>query len=246
MARSIKFGGHCFSSFSTAEVALPAAHGISVEAAEVPGRAGAVLISARILPKPLHVRLFLDLADDEDAEGLSVLRHEAAAWLASDVGCDLELPGEPSLVYREVICTDASVWDALFEDGSCELVFTAFDPVAWGQEQEVSSTGSGTGLSLLVGGTYRTWPAFVMEASVGDGVAVEDSTAGGFVEVERTFLGGEEVVIDCGAGRAWVDGEAADADVTLGSDFFWLEPGSHELSFTGAADFTANFTERWL
>lgn len=116
MARSLKFDGHDFSSFSTAEVVLPAAHGLSVDAAEVPGRAGAVLLSARIPPKTLRVRLFLDLAEDEDAEGLSALRHEAAAWL----------------VYRNAVCTGADAWDALFEDGSCELAFTAFDPVAWG------------------------------------------------------------------------------------------------------------------
>ena len=246
MARSIKFDGHDFSSFSTAEVVLPAAHGLSVDAAEVPGRAGAVLLSARIPPKTLRVRLFLDLADDEDAEGLSALRHEAASWLVPDAGGDLELPGKPSLVYRDVVCADAGTWDGLFEDGSCELVFTAFDPVAWGQEREASAAASSTELSLLVGGTYRTWPTFVMEASAGGGVVVEDVGAGARVEVERAFLGGEEVIVDCAAGRAWVDGEAADTDVTLDSDFFWLEPGSHELSFTGCADFTANFTERWL
>lgn len=246
MARSIKFDGHDFSSFSTAEVVLPAAHGLSVDAAEVPGHAGAVLLSARIPPKTLRVRLFLDLAEDEDAEGLSALRHEAAAWLASDTGCDLELPGEPGLVYRNAVCTGADAWDALFEDGSCELAFTAFDPVAWGQEQEASAAAGSTELSLLVGGTYRTWPTFVMEAAAGDGVVVEDVGTSACVEVERVFLGGEEIVVDCAAGRALVDGAAADADVTLESDFFWLEPGSHELSFTGCTDFTANFTERWL
>ena len=246
MARSIKFGGHDFSSFSTAEVVLPAAHGIVVDAAEVPGRAGAVLLSARIPPKALRVRLFLDLADDEDAEGLSAVRHEAASWLAPDAGSDLELPGEPGLVYRDAVCTDAGTWGDLFEDGSCELVFTAFDPVAWGHEREASAAAGIAELSLLVGGTYRTWPTFVMEASAGGGVVVEDVGAGARVEVEREFLGGEEVIVDCAAGRAWVDGEAADTDVTLDSDFFWLEPGSHELSFTGCADFTANFTERWL
>ena len=246
MARSIKFGGHDFSSFSTAEVVLPAAHGIVVDAAEVPGRAGAALLSTRIPPKTLRVRLFLDLADDEDAEGLSVVCHEVASWLVSDAGCDLELPGEPGLVYRDVVCTDAGAWNGLFEDGSCELAFMAFDPVVWGQEQEASATAGSAELSLLVGGTYRTWPTFVMEALAGGGVVVEDVGTGACVEVERAFLGGEEVVVDCAAGRAWVDGEAADADVTLDSDFFWLEPGSHELSFTGCADFTANFTERWL
>lgn len=111
MARSIKFGGHDFSSFSTAEVVLTAAHGIVVDAAEVPGRAGAVLLSARIPPKTLRVRFFLDLADDEDAEGLSAVRHEAASWLAPDAGSDLELPGEPGLVYRDAVCADAGAWD---------------------------------------------------------------------------------------------------------------------------------------
>lgn len=98
---------------------------------------------------------------------------------------------------------------------------------------------------MTVDGTWRTWPTFEITATAGTSVKVADGAGGAFVEIARAFSGGEEVVVDCEAERAWVDGEPADADVAEGSDFFWLDPGAHALSFTGASDFTTRFTERY-
>ena len=175
MSRSIVYNGVDFSPWTTAEAVLPAAHGIAAEAAEVPGRAGAVLLSASIPPKPIAVRLFLDLEDDCDAEELAGVRHELAAALASTAGAELELPGEPGLSYRDVLCTDSSMWSRLFEDGGCELSFVALDPIAWGAEkgfEPLAISGAavlgGYGVRTYgVGGTAPTWPVVEVVAAAG-------------------------------------------------------------------------------
>ena len=206
---------------------------------KVPGRAGAVLLSARIPPKTLRVRLFLDLAEDEDAEGLSALRHEAVAWLASDAGCDFELPGEPGLVYRNAVCTGADAWDALFEDGSCEVEFTCFDPVAYGDGK---SSAAGT---LTVGGTWATWPVVTLTALAGPSVKVADGL-GRYVLVEREFEAGDEVLLDFRSEAVTVDGADASAGVAVESTFFPRFPGSHSLAFSGCSAHTVEWVERWL
>lgn len=265
MGRSISFSGHDFSDFTTAEVALPAALGISASAHEVPGRAGAVLISASLLPKEITVKLFLDNAIDCDDGDLATLRHQVAQWLSSTQGGRLILPAETNLSYEQVLCIDASDWSNLFEDGQCELVFTAFDPIAYGDEVERIASSSELAIGRMnvdVDGTYQTYPVFECVACVGnsvrisllalDGQALDGTTFGGsedpycFVEVAASFTGGEVVQIDCSSERVWIDGESADSFVSLTSDFFALVPGSCVLGFAGCSDFTAIFTERWV
>lgn len=240
MSRSIVYNGTDFSPWTTAEVSLPAAHGVAVEAAEVPGRPGAVLVGASVPPKPIGVRLFLDLEDDCDAEDLSEARHALAAALASTEGAELELPGEPGLSYRDVFCTDSSDWSHLFEDGSCELAFLALDPVAWGEEV-ASSTNT-----LTLGGTWPSFPVLTGTASAASALGFAEGPGLRWMSVIGPFEGGEQVVVDCGAGRVTVDGEAVDADVQLGSDFFALVPGSHSLVVAGFSSWTVACCERWL
>lgn len=155
------------------------------------------------------------------------------------------LPGEPGLAYRPALCADAGSWDALFEDGSCELTFLCLDPVAWGEERIVQGEGAGTSFFDL-GGTWRTWPRVEATAAEGEFVEFRDLVGGREVRVEREFSGGEEVVVDCASDRAWVDGAPADADVVLESDFFWLEPGECSVGFFGVEGFQMTFDERWL
>lgn len=246
MSRSITFNDVDFAPWTTAEVMLPGAHAVAVEAAEAPGRDGALALSARLAAKAISVRMFLDLDDDHDAEGLTEVRHGLAAALACTEGAELELPGETGLSYRDAYCTDSSGWSHLFEDGYCELLFTALDPVAWGQAYSVypaSYTGS---LSFVVGGTWRTAPTVSMTAAAGNAVAVEEAATGARVEVAGPFVGGEEVVVDCGARRAYVDGEAANAGVSIGSDYFCLETGARTLSFEGCSACSVGYVQRWL
>ena len=236
--RSIVFNGVDFSEFCSAEVVEKAALPIVANTMAVPGRAGALLVSGRVPPRMVRVRLFMDAGYKPGADGLAGIRHRIYSALASTGGGTLRLPDEPEFVYREVLCTDAGAWSSLFEDGHGDVDFTLLDPVAYGiMRREV-------GTSFEVGGSWPTWPTFELVASAGS--AVQVGCGGKLVRVEHAFSGGEAVSIDCASESVTVDGVDARADVTLSSDFFSLSPGDCTLSFSGCSTHVATFHERWL
>lgn len=236
---SIVYNGHDFSGYVTAELVEPAGHALSPRALAVPGRPGAVLLGSELPPRALRVRLFLDAGISLGADERSEIRHELYGWLVAPAGAELELPGEPGLSWRDAVVTDASGWDSLFEDGSCVIELTCFDPVAYGEEK--SSAAS----ALTVGGTWATWPVATLTALAGTSVKVADGS-GRYVLVERTFAAGDVVVMDFAAEAVTVDGEDASADVAVESTFFSLDPGAHTLTFSGCSAHTVSWAERWL
>lgn len=236
---SIVYNGHDFSPYVTAELVEPAGHALSPRTLAVPGRPGAVLLGCELPPRALRVRLFLDAGVSLGADERSEIRHELYGWLCAPDGAELELPGEPGLTWRDAVVTDASGWDSLFEDGSCVIELTCFDPVAYGEEK--SSAAS----ALTVGGTWATWPVATLTALAGTSVKVADGS-GRYVLVERDFSAGDEVVVDFAAEAVTVEGEDASADVAVESTFFSLDPGSHTLTFSGCSAHTVSWTERWL
>ena len=236
---SLTYNGHDFSDYVTAELVEPAGHALSPRALMVPGRPGAALLGCELPPRVLRVRLFLDAGISLGADERSEIRHVLYGWLVAPSGAELELPGEPGLSWRDAVVTDASDWDSLFEDGSCELAFTCFDPVAYGEGK--SSAAS----TLTVGGTWATWPVVEMTALAGSSVKVADGL-GRYVLVEREFEAGDEVLLDFASEAVTVEGEDASADVAVESTFFSLAPGSHSLTFSGCSAHTVAWTERWL
>ncbi len=66
------------------------------------------------------------------------------------------------------------------------------------------------------------------------------------VRVEHSFQGGEEVRIDCASEAVTIDGLDARVCVTLGSDFFALEPGDVRLAYAGCSSHDCFLTERWV
>lgn len=236
---SLTYNGHDLSDYVTAELVEPAGHALSPRSLAVPGRPGAALLGCELPPRVLRVRLFLDAGVTLTAEGRSEIRHEMYGWLVAPMGADLSLTGEPDLTWRDAVVTDASDWDSLFEDGSCELAFTCFDPVAYGEGK--SSAAS----TLTVGGTWATWPVVTLTALAGSSVKVADGL-GRYVLVEREFAAGDEVLLDFRREAVTVEGEDASADVAVESTFFSLVPGEHTLTFTGCSAHTVAWTERWL
>jgi len=236
--RSIVFNGLDFSDFCSAEVVEKVALPIAVKTMDVPGRAGALLVSGRIPPRLVRVRLFMDAGFRPDVNGLADIRHRVYSALCSTTGGVLRLPDEPEYEYHDVVCTDAGSWSSLFEDGSGEVSFALLDPVAYGQER------SEIGETFEVGGTWPTWPKFELTASAGS--AVQVGCDGEFVRVERAFSGGEVVRIGCETEGVTVDGSDARADVALSSDFFSLAPGDVTLAFSGSSAHATAFRERWL
>ena len=124
-------------------------------------------------------------------------------------------------------------------DGECEVAFTLFDPVAYGMGREERT------LLFEVGGTWPTLPVVEVTASAGASVQVSNVTASKSVLVEKTFEGGETVVVDCVAESVTIGGADSRNKVALGSDFFALEPGACELAFAGCSDHVVRFRERW-
>lgn len=236
--RSIIFNGMDFSEFSSAEVVEKTALPIVASTIAVPGRAGALLVSGRIPPRIVRVRLFMDARYKPGTNGLADIRHRVYATLASTGGGTLRLPDEPEFEYRDVVCTDAGAWSSLFEDGHGDVDFTLLDPVSYGiSRHEV-------GTSFEVGGTWPTWPKFELVASAG--TAVQVGCGGKVVRVEHAFSGGEVISIDCESENVTIGGVDARADVTLSSDFFSLTPGNCTLTFSGCSTHVAAFHERWL
>ena len=236
---SIVYNGHDFSPYVTAELVEPAGHALSPRTLAVPGRPGAALLGCELPPRVFRVRLFLDAGVTLTAEERSAIRHELYGWLCAPEGAELELPGEPGLTWRDAVVTDASGWNSLFEDGSCVIELTYFDPVAYGEEK--SSEAS----ALTVGGTWATWPVVTLAALAGDSVKVADES-GRYVLVERTFAAGDVVVMDFAAESVTVDEVDASADVAVESTFFSLSPGAHALTFAGCSAHLIEWTERWL
>ena len=125
--RSIVYGGLDFSDFCSAEVVERVALPMDVETMAVPGRAGALLVSGRIPPRLVVVRLFMDAGYRPGTNALADVRHRVYAALCSTHGAMLRLPDEPELEYRDVVCTDAGSWSSVFEDGHGDEEFTLLD-----------------------------------------------------------------------------------------------------------------------
>lgn len=236
--RSIAYNGIDLSDVCSAEVVEKVALHVVPDAIAVPGRAGALLVSGRILPRLVRVRLFMDAGFKADVNRMADMRHRVYSALCLTAGGTLRLPDEPEWEYRDAVCTDAGAWSSLFEDGFGEVAFTLFDPVAYGIAR------SELGASFEVGGSWPTWPTFELVASAGPDVQV--GCDGAFVRVEHAFIGGEIVRIDCEGESVAIDGTDARAEVALASDFFTLAPGDVTLNFSGCTSHVANFYERRL
>ena len=236
---SIIYCGRDFSPYVQAELVDPGAHVVAPRALDVPGRAGAALLGGEVEPRVLSVRLFWDAGRGLGDAGRSEVRHRLRSWLLAPAGGELVVPGDPAMTYRDAVCTGCEGWSSLFEDGSCEVEFTCFDPIAYGRRVETADT------PVVVGGTWRTWPEVRLVARAGGSACVSDSERGRSVRLERAFSAGDVVELDFLAETARVNGADASADVTLASDFFALEPGTRPLQFSGCSAHTVGFYERW-
>ena len=237
--RSIIYAGRDFSELCTAEVVDRRVNPLVAEAMEVPGRAGAMLVSSYMPPSDVTVRLFLDPGYKLDVNGLADARHRLSFWLCAPGGGELVLPDEPEHAYRDALLVSAGAWRKLFSDGQCDITFTLFDPIAYGMAR-VERGGR-----FDVGGTWPTLPEFRLVAAQGSQLRVSHPAQGRAIVVDYEFAGGECVIIDCETESVLVNDADARDCVALGSDFFSLEPGDRILSIAGATYCETRFVERW-
>ena len=238
--RSIVYAGRDFGEYCTAEVVGRSVTPVVAEAMAVPGRAGALLVSGYVPPVDVVVRLFLDVGFKADVVRLAEIRHLLAFWLCVPGGGDLVLPDEPGRVYRDALLVDAGAWDELFSDGKCDLTFTLFDPIAYGDERVELTT------DFEVGGTWQTHPVFTITTGAGPAIELGYLWHNKRIRVEGGFAAGDVIIIDCGAETVSVNGVDARDRVTLGSDFFAFEPGEAHISCLGFFDVETRFFERWV
>ena len=237
--RSLIYAGHDFSELCTAEVVDRRISPLIAEAMEVPGRAGAMLVSSYMPPADVTVRLFLDPGFKMDVNALVDARHRLSFWLCAPGGGDLVLPDEPEHVYRDALLVSAGAWQRLFSDGQCDVTFTLFDPIAYGIGR-IERSGR-----FDVGGTWPTLPEFRLVAEQGSQLRVSHPAAGRDIVIDYEFAGGECVVINCETESVEINDADARDCVALGSNFFGLDPGDRILSVSGATYFEARFKERW-
>ena len=237
---SIVYCGIDLGDMCSAQVVGRSVSELAVEAMRVAGRPGAVPVSSWMPPEDVRVRLFMDPGYRPNTSGLADLRHRLRSWLLQPEGGSLVLPDEPEHEYRDAYLTDAGAWDRLLEDGECVVTFTLYDPVAYGDRRY---EGEG---AFELGGTWPALPAFVLVATAGAYVQIMDVGAEHLVRVEHAFEGGEEVRVDCATEAVTIDGLDARACVTLGSDFFALEPGAVSLAYAGCTSHECFVTERWI
>ena len=205
----------------------------------MPGRADAVLLGGEVLPKVLWVRLYWDAGLGLSVAEGAATRHKMYAALLAPGGGELTVPGDSAMTYRDALCTSVDSWLSLFEDGSAEVGFTCFDPVAYGVRSEAESS------SFTVGGTWATWPAVTLVARAGPVVKVADGATGKFVLVGRAFAGGEAVALDFARETCTIEGVDASGLVSLGSDFFSIGLGAVSLTFTGCSSHSVSRFEGW-
>ena len=237
--RSIIYAGRDFGELCTAEVIERSPNPLIAEALEVPGRAGAMLVSSYMPPSDVTVRLFLDPRFKMDVNALADARHKLSFWLCAFGGGELVLPDEPEHVYKDALLVSASAWHKLFSDGQCEVTFTLFDPIAYGMER-IERIGR-----FDVGGTWPTLPEFRLVAEQGSRIMVYQAAIGKNITVDYEFAGGEAVIIDCASESVRINDADARDCVALDSDFFALEPGDRIVGIVGASYFEVRFTERW-
>jgi phage-related protein len=236
---ALVYGGADLSEWCSVEVAERGCAAAEPSTREVPGRAGLAVTGGRLAPLEIRALLTLRASGRMSAEELSTARRRVAAALSRPVGAALRIGDEPGLEWCGVTVKSCGEWSTPEEGGTCEVVFLAHDPVAYGTDVTIVDTPAFT-----VGGSAPTWPRFRLVAAAGSAVSV--AVGGLEVRVERTFMAGDVVEIDCEAMTVTVNGADACTEATLTSCFFRLEPGERELTVAGTSEFTAYFTERWL
>ncbi len=212
---------------------------VRVDGEGYPLVAGMKAIPDALDVRTIKVKLMLDAGRTLDRAAAASLRRKVGGILAAPKPSVLRLPEDDALEYRDAMLTDAGSWEGMFEDGEVLLTFTAFDPIAYGAMRRVPDC------AFEVGGTWKTYPTYELVAAEGDSVMVIDEAHERFVCVLHSFAGGERVVLDSGREVATIDGVDASADIAIASDFFALDVGKHELTFTGCSAHAATYIERW-
>jgi predicted phage tail component-like protein len=206
---------------------------------DVPGRDGSVFATSKLKPLEISVYVRLKVQAASYLE-MSKIRRDLTGYLFVSEPAKLVLPDEPDLYYM-AMCTDSSDLDSLWRFGSCTLTFTAYDPVAFGDEV-TKDIATDTATKLWVDGTYKTYPVYTLTGT-GDVIKVTSMDTSAYVQTIDKVDKGTEIVIDMANQRVTRGGSYF--PVTLGSDFTALDVGNNNVKVAGASG-SVTWSERWL
>lgn len=235
--RSFIFNGYDFGELTRAKVISEAPLYVKPETNQITD-GGVYVGNANMPPKVMRLKVFLEPKMKASPEALVAQRRKLDATLLATTPTDLQY--QDNYTYRKALCTDASTWDSLLQAGSCELEFTVYEAVVYGDVRESAAA------TIDVKGTAETYPTFELAATEGDSVMALSLDKQMFVNVIGTFTGGEKVVIDCESETVAIDGADACKDVGFYSDFFSLVAGVNKLAFAGCSAHVTRYQERWL
>lgn len=233
------FDGHDLNQWVRVKHERRLAPKITDSTVSMPGRPGSVLMRTQMKPLEIPAEIRLKLAPCTSEDAAKVWRRLAGILITPDER-KLVLPESPDLYYMAKV-TDAGEFDTLWYTGSCEIKFTAYDPIAYGKTRSATvSSGSST---LEVGGTYETYPVFDLKATSTTRVRVTNEDTGEYVLMVTNPSTNATIKVDMGAQMLRMNTNLQ--KIYIGSDYFALKPGENHINIIGASG-TVTWEERWL
>lgn len=176
----------------------------------------------------------------ESPDEVAEVRRTLAPLLLTSGAAKLVLDDEPTLYYY-AWCKGGIDTERSHSWPSITVEFLLADPIAYGEERS-ASVGTGGG-KVWNRGTSKAFPTITCTPPKGTSWKLSNTDTGDYIEVQATFDGSIKVALDMAAESCKVNG--AYHPVTLGSDFFPLEPGMQSLKTSGGTA-ALTWAERWL
>lgn len=176
----------------------------------------------------------------ESPDEVAEVRRMLASLLLTSKAAKLVLDDEPTLYYL-AWCKGGIDTERSHSWPSVTVEFLLADPIAYGEERNAAVGASGG--TVRNRGTCKAFPTITCTPPNGSSWKLSNTDTGDYIEVQANFDGSIGVVLDTATESCKVNG--AYHPVTLGSDFFPLEPGSQALKTSGGTA-ELNWVERWL
>lgn len=253
MSQDITFDGHRLTEHCFVRVERPVGPATRVETTTIAGLDGDVVTDVTLEPLVLTAHCTLRA---RARRRWDTLRREFAALFAAKTRRVLTLPDEEGLWRYATASLVGTVALPLEAPSGFDVEFCCHDPVAYGTEC-YTLMGSGPppdSVTFEVGGTAPAHPVIECESiaytSTSDRLIQFTDEVGNTMVVELPSIGTytyTSLAIDCDERVVRVGGEVS--ALSLASDWFELEPGSHTITRAkGRASSRPKirWVERWL